>query len=131
MILIVLALTAGGLALWAAAKSLRIVTEEARRSEKQRAAMIDYVDTTAAALRKEMDESIARAKAEFADSGNWEEAVRQAAEEKIADAVGDICAKMSETYFANDFNATLGNILGFDPYSSLKAQRDKERKGER
>lgn len=131
MILIVLALIAGGLALWAAAKSLRIVTAEEKRSEKQRAAMIHYVDTTAQAIREETEKLIAQARKDFAGSGDWEEAVSRVAEAKIAQAVSDICEKMSSAYFENDFNANLGNILGFDPYDSLRAQREKERKGER
>lgn len=141
-ILIAFALIVSGLALWAARRNYRALMEDKKRSEKQRAAMIHYVDKTVDLFRLEFGEKLGMAKkdlqdlnrksrAELFESGEWEKAVMQAAESKIAEAVTEICGKMSSAYFENDFNASLGNILGFDPYDAVRAQREKDRKGER
>jgi urease accessory protein UreF len=112
-----------GLALLAASVCLCLLMQEKKRNQKQKADACNYADACMSGAKAYAEELLER----FKTGGEWEKAVAATAEEKIADAVNEICNKMSESYFSADINAGLGNILGFDPYASLQKQREKER----
>ena len=112
-----------GLALLAASVCLCLLMQEKKRNQKQKADACNYADACMREAKAYAEELLER----FKTGGEWEKAVAATAEEKIADAVNEICNKMSESYFSADINAGLGNILGFDPYASLQKQREKER----
>lgn len=93
-----------GLALLAAAAVMIITIVEKKRSLKRNAALMDYVDRelkTVIAIVKKLENGVVP---------NYEQA------KAAADAV-------------NDFNRGITAILGFDPYSALQAEKNKERMG--
>lgn len=115
-----------GLALLAASVCLCLLMQEKKRNHERNAAAVRHTEVCMESAQKYAHKLLS----DFIAGGEWEKAVAATAEEKIADAVNEICTKMSESYFSADINAGLGNILGFDPYDSLQKQREKER-GER
>lgn len=133
--MVLIAMIVSGLALLAASVCLGLLVQEKKRNQKRNAAekelrgMIDWC------IKAIGDETVHRVKAcdKFVERiAEMEqrfdpEAIRRSAEEIVAQAVNEICGKMNDAYFANDFNANLGSILGFDPYASLEAQRKKDR----
>ncbi len=133
--MVLIAMIVSGLALLAASVCLGLLVQEKKRNQKRNAAekelrgMIDWC------IKAIGDETVHRVKAcdKFVERiAEMEqrfdpEAIRRSAEEIVAQAVNEICGKMNEAYFSNDFNSNLGNILGFDPYASLEAQRKKDR----
>lgn len=121
--MVLISMIVSGLALLAASVCLCLLMQEKKRNQKQKADACNYADAFMSEEKTYAEELLER----FKTSGEWEKAVAATAEEKIADAVNEICNKMSESYFSADINAGLGNILGFDPYASLKKQREKER----
>lgn len=151
--MVLIAMIVSGLALLAASVCLGLMAQEKKRNQKRNADVCNYADsclieakefakklvnnamleisgrftTEGLEIQAAVDKKIEEAKASFMSGGEWEKAVAKTAEEKIAEAVNEICGKMTDAYFANDFNANLGSILGFDPYASLEAQRKKDR----
>ena len=121
--MVLISMIVSGLALLAASVCLYLWMQEKKRNQKQKVDACNYVD----ACVSEAKEYAEKLLEQFKTGGEWEKAVAATAEEKIADAVNEICNKMSESYFSADINAGLGNILGFDPYASLQKQREKER----
>ena len=121
--MVLISMIVSGLALLAASVCLCLLMQEKKRNQKQKADACNYADSCMREAKAYAEELLER----FKTSGEWEKAVAATAEEKIADAVNEICNKMSESYFSADINAGLGNILGFDPYASLQKQREKER----
>ena len=139
--MVLISMIVSGLALLAASVSLCLLVREKKRNHERNAATVRHAEFCMKTVKKYADKIIgecaeeAKAYAEqlleqFKTGGEWEKAVAATAEEKIAEAVNEICTKMSESYFSTDINSSLGNILGFDPYVSLQKQREKER-GER
>lgn len=124
--MVLIAMIVSGLALLAASVSLYLLMQEKKRNQERNAAAVRHTEVCMESAQKYAHKLLD----DFMANGEWEKAVAATAEAKIADAVNDICTKMSEAYFSTDINAGLGNILGFDPYASLKMQREKER-GER
>lgn len=93
-----------GLALLAAAAVMIVTIVEKKRSFKRNAALMDYVDRelkSVLAIVKKLEDGVVP---------NYEHA------KAAADAV-------------NDFNRGISAILGFDPYSALQAEKNKERMG--
>lgn len=93
-----------GLALLAAAAVGVTAIVEKKRSMKRNAALMDYVDRelkSVLATVKKLEDGVVP---------NYEQA------KAAADAV-------------NDFNRGISAILGFDPYSALQAEKNKERMG--
>lgn len=93
-----------GLALLAAAAVMIVTIVEKKRSLKRNAALMDYVDRelkAVIAIVKKLEDGVVP---------NYEQA------KAAADAV-------------NDFNRGITAILGFDPYSALQAEKNKERMG--
>lgn len=136
--MVLISMIVSGLALLAASVCLCLLMQEKKRNHERNAAAVRHTEVCMESAQKYADKIVgecaeeAKAYAEellerFKTSGEWEKAVAATAEEKIADAVNEICNKMSESYFSADINAGLGNILGFDPYASLQKQREKER----
>jgi ferredoxin-thioredoxin reductase catalytic subunit len=132
--MVLISMIVSGLALLAASVCLCLLMQEKKRNQKQKADACNYADACMREAKAYVDAFMSEAKTyaeelleRFKTSGEWEKAVAATAEEKIADAVNEICNKMSESYFSADINAGLGNILGFDPYASLQKQREKER----
>lgn len=121
--MVLISMIVSGLALLAASVCLCLLMQEKKRNQKQKADACNYADACMREAKTYAEELLER----FKTGGEWEKAVAATAEEKIADAVNEICNKMSESYFSADINAGLGNILGFDPYASLQKQREKER----
>jgi urease accessory protein UreF len=121
--MVLISMIVSGLALLAASVCLCLLMQEKKRNQKQKADACNYADACMREAKAYAEELLER----FKTGGEWEKAVAATAEEKIADAVNEICNKMSESYFSADINAGLGNILGFDPYASLQKQREKER----
>ena len=121
--MVLISIIVSGLALLAASVCLCLLMQEKKRNQKQKADACNYAYACMREAKAYAEELLER----FKTGGEWEKAVAATAEEKIADAVNEICNKMSESYFSADINAGLGNILGFDPYASLQKQREKER----
>ena len=93
-----------GLALLAAAAVMIVTIVEKKRSLKRNAALMDYVDRelkSVLSIVKKLEDGVVP---------NYEHA------KAAADAV-------------NDFNRGISAILGFDPYSALQAEKNKERMG--
>lgn len=100
----VFAIILSGLALLAASVCLTVTVREKKRSEKQRAALLHYVESVV----KPMEDSIK--KLENGVMPDYEKAM------EAAKAV-------------NDFNAGLSAIMGFDPYEALRREQKKEQLG--
>ena len=104
-----LAIILSSLALLAAMFDLILVLDERKRSQKRNAALTQHVDAAVQESEKRLADRV-----ESLEKGivpDFEKA------KEAANAV-------------NDFNAGITGILGYDPYSALQAQRDKERGGE-
>ena len=112
-----------GLALLAASVCLCLLMQEKKRNHERNAAAVRHTEVCMESAQKYAHKILN----DFITGGEWEKAVAATAEEKIADAVNEICTQMSESYFSADINTGLGNILGFDPYVSLQKQREKDR----
>ena len=133
--MVLIALIVSGLALLAAGVCLCLLAQEKKRNHERNAAEKELREKINWCITAIGDETVHRVEAcnRFAEriAGLEQridpEAIGKAAEEIVAQAVNEICGKMNEAYFSNDFNANLGSILGFDPYASLEAQRRKER----
>lgn len=100
----IISLIFSGLALLAAAAVMIVTIVEKKRSLKRNAALMDYVDRelkAVIAIVKKLEDGVVP---------NYEQA------KAAADAV-------------NDFNRGITAILGFDPYSALQAEKNKERMG--
>lgn len=121
--MVLISMIVSGLALLAASVCLCLLMQEKKRNHERNAAAVRHTEVCMESAKKYAHKILN----DFITGGEWEKAVAATAEEKIADAVNEICTKMSESYFSADINAGLGNILGFDPYASLQKQREKER----
>ena len=118
----IIAMIMSSLALLAATAGLILMIRERKRSQKRNTALVRYVERMAS-------DTLVKAKAE--------------AERRAAEAVGTIQTeydrrirdlengvvpdfeKAKEAAKAvNDFNDSIANIMGFDPFESLKQQRD-------
>lgn len=121
--MVLIAMIVSGLALLAASVCLGLLVQEKKRNQERNAAVVRHTEVCMESAQKYAHKLLD----DFMSGGEWEKAVAKTAEEKIAEAVNEICGKMTDAYFANDFNANLGSILGFDPYASLEAQRKKDR----
>lgn len=121
--MVLISMIVSGLALLAASVCLCLLMQEKKRNHERNAAAVRHTEVCMESAQKYAH----KIPNDFITGGEWEKAVAATAEEKIADAVNEICNKMSESYFSADINAGLGNILGFDPYASLQKQREKER----
>lgn len=139
--MVLISMIVSGLALLAASVCLYLLMQEKKRNHERNAAAVRHAEVCMESAKKYADKIIGECAKksnayseqlleQFKTGGEWEKAVAATAEEKIAEAVNEICTKMSESYFSTDINSSLGNILGFDPYVSLQKQREKER-GER
>lgn len=95
-----------GLALLAAMVCLILIIRNEKRSEKRRAALIDYVNSL---FSGEVIEKIRKLEAGI--TPDYEQA------KAAAEAV-------------NSFNRGISNILGFDPVAALQTERKKENLGE-
>lgn len=121
--MVLIAMIVSGLALLAACVCLGLLVQEKKRNQERNAAAVRHTEVCMESAQKYAHKLLG----DFMSGGEWEKAVAATAEKKIAEAVNEICGKMTDAYFSNDFNSNLGNILGFDPYASLEAQRRKER----
>ena len=121
--MVLIAMIVSGLALLAACVCLGLLVQEKKRNQERNAAAVRHTEVCMESAQKYAHKLLD----DFIAGGEWEKAVAKTAEEKIAEAVNEICGKMTDAYFSNDFNANLGSILGFDPYASLDAQRRKDR----
>lgn len=102
--MLIISLILSGLALLAVAAVIVFVLAEKKRSLKRNAALMDYVDRELKSMLtivKKLEDGVVP---------NYEQA------KAAADAV-------------NDFNRGISAILGFDPYSALQAEKNKERMG--
>lgn len=133
--MVLIAMIVSGLALLAACVCLGLLVQEKKRNQERNAAEKELRWKIDWCIKTIGDETVHRVKAcdQFAEriaeveQRFDSEAIRKSAEEIVAQAVNEICGKMTDAYFSNDFNANLGSILGFDPYASLEAQRRKDR----
>ena len=105
----IFAIIMSSLALLAAMFALILALDERKRSQKRRTALTQYADTIVAQSEKCLKERIS------------------ALEKGI---VPDFEKAKEAANAVNDFNAGVTGILGYDPYSALKAQRDKDRGGD-
>lgn len=99
------AIVLSSLALLAAISALLLVLNERKRNQKQNTALTMYAD----AVEKRLGERV------------------DALEKGI---VPDFEKAKEAANAVNDFNAGITGILGYDPYSALQAQRDKDRGGD-
>lgn len=101
----IFAIVLSSLALLAAVSSVFLVLDERKRSQKRNTALMRHVEASG----KSMEERI------------------KALEKGV---VPDFEKAKEAANAVNDFNAGITGILGYDPYSALQAQREKERGGE-
>lgn len=118
------ALIISGFALLAAGVCLCLLVREKKRNEKQNAAMCNLISKECEAVSKAAglyaDETVTAAyKGVSARIENLEKGI-----------VPDYEKALAAANAVNDFNSGITNILGFDPYDSLRTQREKERTGE-
>ena len=97
------------LALLAATVSVMITVMERKRSQERNAAQLQYTDTSVEAVEKRLDTRV----------GNLEKGI-----------VPDFEKAKEAANAVNNFNAGITGILGYDPYTALQAQREKESRGE-
>lgn len=105
----IFAVVMSSLALLAATVSVMITVMERKRSQERNAAQLQYTDTSV----KAVEERIA------ARVGNLEKGI-----------VPDFEKAKEAANAVNNFNAGITGILGYDPYTALQAQREKESRGE-
>lgn len=115
-----IALIVSGLALLAAGVCLCLLIQEKKRNQERSAAALDYVDETVNSVKQEAAEYVAK----FA-----EDMVRRIKNLENG-VVPDYQQALAAANAVNDFNKGISNILGYDPGEALKAQREKERKGD-
>lgn len=104
-----IAIIMSSLALLAAMTSLVLTLDERKRSQKRNAAMTQYADAAAKQVQQDLDRRVA----------NLENGI-----------VPDFEKAKEAASAVNNFNAGITGILGFDPYSALQAQRQKDRGGD-
>lgn len=103
------AIILSSLALLAATIDLILALDERKRSQKRNTALTQYADAAVAQSEKRLNDRL------------------EALEKGI---VPDFEKAKEAANAVNDFNAGITGILGYDPYSALQAQRDKDRGGE-
>jgi hypothetical protein len=118
------ALIISGFALLAAGVCLCLLVREKKRNEKRSAAMCKLISKECEAVSKAAglytDETVTAAiNGMSARVENLEKGI-----------VPDYEKALAAANAVNDFNSGITNILGFDPYNSLRTQREKERTGE-
>jgi hypothetical protein len=118
------ALIISGFALLAAGVCLCLLVREKKRNEKRSAAMCNLISKECEAVSKAAglytDETVTAAiNGMSARVENLEKGI-----------VPDYEKALAAANAVNDFNSGITNILGFDPYDSLRTQREKERTGE-
>ena len=105
----IFALTMSGLALLAAIYCVAASMQNEKRNKKRNAALIHYVQKTAAGLEKEYRQRLDALEKGIAP--DYEQAKAAAAA-------------------VNDFSKGITNILGFDPMEALRADRQKKETGD-
>ena len=98
-----------GLALLAAITSLALTVRNEKRSQKRKTDLVNYVDSSIGAFEKKIHAEVhdRLEKLEMGITPDYEQAKAAAAA-------------------VNDFNKGISNLLGFDPYESLRASRRKD-----
>ena len=105
----IIAMILSSLALLAATTAVGICLRERKRSQERNTAILQLIEQNCNSLRSKID--VRLQKLETGVVPDYEKA------KEAANAV-------------NNFNAGITGILGFDPYTALQAQRDKDRGGE-
>lgn len=105
----IFAVVMSSLALLAATGSVMITVMERKRSQERNTAQLQYTDTSVKAVEERLDARV----------GNLEKGI-----------VPDFEKAKEAANAVNNFNAGITGILGYDPYTALQAQRDKESRGE-
>ena len=118
------ALIISGFALLAAGVCLCLLAFEKKRSKEQRVAMCQLIYKEREAAEK-FAIKVAEASAAEAIKG-----IVKRVEDLENGVVPDYEKALAAANAVNDFNSGITNILGFDPYESLRIQREKERTGE-
>lgn len=114
-----IALILSGLALLAAIYSLALTVRNEKRSQKRNTALVKYVDTAFAEAR-EMSLKETEHRVKVCDS--FVERI-----EKLENGITpDYEQAKAAAHAVNDFNKGISNLLGFDPYEALRANRNKE-----
>lgn len=132
--MVIIAIILSGLALLAATGSLILIIQEKKRSEKQRAAMLQYIDTQDSGYvertNKLLKELLDAYKKSYADSMRD---LKESYERRIRDLETGMVPDFEEAKAAanavNDFNRGLSNILGFDPIQEARKAREKAMNG--
>lgn len=117
-----IALMLSGLALLAAGVCLCLLMREKKRNQERKAVLLDFIH---AEVKAAVNEAV-----KAADSPERMEAVRKAAEEIVAQAVDNVCEKISGAYTGNNFGLGINSIMNYDPHAALAVQRERERQGE-
>lgn len=115
-----IALVLSSLALLAATVSVIIAVTERKRSQKRNTAQLQHTDVAVKAVAKD-------SKQQLCDMEKRLESRLAALEKGV---VPDYEKAKEAADAVNSFNAGITGILGYDPYSALQAQRDRENRGE-
>ena len=107
--MIFFAIVLSSLALLAAISALLLVLNERKRNQKQNTALTQYTDAAVQESENRLGDRV------------------EALEKGI---VPDFEKAKEAANAVNNFNAGITGILGYDPYSALQAQRDKDRGGD-
>lgn len=127
----IFAIIMSGLALLAATAGLTIAIGNEKRSKKRNAALIQYIDQTAQknankaaiAAGAYTDEEVKKVRSDMVDltkrTKDLEDGITPNYEQAKAAANA-----------VNDFSKGISNILGFDPMEALRAERQKNERGD-
>lgn len=130
--MIVICIVISSLALLAATVSVIITVMERKRNQERNAAMLQYVDKSIGRAIKELGDCAQRFEADkISYMREIENQVIPRIEALENGAVPDYEKAKEAANAVNNFNAGITGILGYDPYSALQAQRDRENRGEK
>ena len=114
----IIAIILSSLALLAAIANLGLTLRTRKRSKERNTALVQYVDRSASDALKKANEKTTEALGVF----------RGECDRRISDLENGIVPDFEKAKVAakavNDFNDGISNIMGFDPFASLKQQRD-------
>lgn len=119
------------LALLAVGICLAETSKEKKRSEKQRAVTVDYIDRECAAVERRTADALGALSISIAELRQSLGAVQQSIgeiEEKVRKleegTVPDYEQAKAAASAVNDFSQGISNILGFDPFFALQKSRE-------
>lgn len=113
-----------GLALLAAGICLAETGKEKKRSEKQRAVAVDYVDRECAAMERKTMDALSRFSISLVEVRKSIAEIESKVQELEEGTAPDYEQAKAAVSAINNFNQGISNILGFDPFFALQRSRE-------